>query len=343
MLTKKNICSILESEKIKIKKKLGQNFLISEKILQNIASTCKIKKNDVVLEIGAGMGNLTEYLASLAEQVIAVEKDPELYKILKNRMSLYPNVKVFCCDILNFKIPQTPAKKIKVVGNLPYYVSSDIIQYLISNRSNVSNAYCTLQKEFADRLLSPPGSKAYGRLSVFADYFSVTECLFKIKKENFFPVPKVDSLFIVIKLRDLPKIKVKNENFFLLDSFSFGGNSGSPVFQKTVLISKNGFIDIFIERYSIERIVTMTMTMSNMLSKGSFPPKKPPAARRTSSENPQPSGCGMNCRCIGSILSSLTIIYRQISFNFSNCALSKLMVYDSRIETANVFPSCIPW
>lgn len=214
MLTKKNICTILESEKIKIKKKWGQNFLISEKILEKITNTCKIKKDDTVLEIGAGMGNLTEYLTSLAEQVIAVEKDPELYKVLKNRMSLYPNVKVFCCDILNFKIPETGTKKIKVIGNLPYYASSDIIQYLISNRVNISSAYCTLQKEFADRIVSSPGSKAYGRLSVFTDYFSITECLFKIKKENFFPVPKVDSLFIIIKLRDFPKIKVKNENFF---------------------------------------------------------------------------------------------------------------------------------
>jgi len=193
MLKLTEVKSILREYNIHPSKRLGQNFLIDQNIKNKIVESIKISREDEVLEIGPGLGALTEDLCKKAKKVIAVEKDKRLYAFLLDNayIDLINN------DILKYEFKDISSKLI-IVGNLPYSISSPILSKLIDNRTYVRSIYVTVQIEFGERLVALPGTKDYSSLSCYAQFYGEPKILFKIPRGAFFPVPKVDSCFLKI-------------------------------------------------------------------------------------------------------------------------------------------------
>jgi len=204
---------------IKPKKSLGQNFLIDKNIQKKIICACNLSKEDIVLEIGAGRGDLTVQLALGAKKVYALEIDQRLYPFLHQALDVYDNCQIIKTDILKFNISKflqdnQIKKKIKVIGNIPYYISSPIIEHLIGYRHAISTAFITVQKEFGRRARAPAGSKEYGSFSCFVQYYCACEILFEIKRNSFKPAPNVDSCFLSLEFREKPLVLVQDEGMF---------------------------------------------------------------------------------------------------------------------------------
>lgn len=200
----------------KPKKSLGQNFLVDKNIQKKIIQSANLKKSDIVLEIGPGRGELTSFLLEKVRKVIAVEIDPGLCAILRDKFFAYKNFELINQDILKFNIRDfiQKGKKLKVVANLPYYISTPIIAHLFEHRELIKEIYLTLQKELASRLTTGPGSKEYGSISCFIQFYSDAKILFPIKNTSFSPPPKVDSSFLKLKIHSKPKVKVSDEQLF---------------------------------------------------------------------------------------------------------------------------------
>ena len=184
---------------IKPKKRLGQNFLVDRNIRRKMVAACALSACDTVLEIGSGSGEMTEILADSAARVFALEIDPSLCALLKEKLGAKSNVHIINQDVLKFDFAEFLAQRcasVKVVGNIPYYISSPIIERLFECRSGIADIFLTVQKEFAERLAATPGTSEYSSLSVFAQYHSRPKILFTVKRTCFYPVPKVDSAFI---------------------------------------------------------------------------------------------------------------------------------------------------
>lgn len=204
---------------IKPKKSLGQNFLTDKNMQKKIISSCKLTQGDIVLEIGSGRGDLTVLLAEQTRKVYALEIDERLYPTLEKSLSPYHNCTILKCDILKFDIKeflqtQKIEQKIKVIGNIPYYISSPIIEHLINYRKDISEVFMTVQKEFARRVSAAPGSKDYGCFSCFAQYYAQCKILFEINRLCFHPTPKVDSAFLSLKFPDELIVNVEDEDEF---------------------------------------------------------------------------------------------------------------------------------
>jgi 16S rRNA (adenine1518-N6/adenine1519-N6)-dimethyltransferase len=204
---------------IKPKKSLGQNFLIDKNIQKKIISASDLTKKDIVLEIGAGQGDLTAQLAQKAQKVYALEIDRRLYPCLEQLLSVNGNIQILKGDILKFDINKflqenRIEQKIKIIANIPYYISSPIIEHLIGYRQAVSCAFLTVQKEFGRRAGAAPGSKEYGSFSCFVQYYCECRILFEIKKNSFKPAPNVDSCFLCLKFREKPAVLVQDEKMF---------------------------------------------------------------------------------------------------------------------------------
>jgi len=197
----------------KAKKSLGQNFLIDQNIRRKIISACSFKPTDYVLEIGAGCGELTGFIAEKVAGVYALEVDANLLTPLRRNLKEYANIKIIHRDILKFNLPPSFAagRRIKVLGNIPYYISTPIIERLFRLRRRIDTIFITVQKEFGCRMAASPGSKEYGRFSCFVQYHAQPEVLFHIKKGSFYPVPKVDSSFMKMKIRKKPLLKPAQE------------------------------------------------------------------------------------------------------------------------------------
>ena len=197
---------------LKPNKSLGQNFLIDKNIQNKIASSIDLGPSDSVLEIGPGEGAITGSLCQKAGKVYAVEIDRSLCALLASKFAGLQNISIINADILKFDLRSLPTgSKLKVIGNIPYYITSPIVEHLLLYRERVDVIYLTVQKEFAHRMVADPGSKAYGSFSCFVQYYTEPEILFLIKKNSFHPPPKVDSCFLRMKLREEPAVKVKNE------------------------------------------------------------------------------------------------------------------------------------
>ncbi len=212
---------------IKPKKSLGQNFLIDKNIQKKIIASCSFTPQDIVLEIGSGKGDLTAQLAPRVKQVYALEIDPRLDLLLGQALSSYPNTQLIKADILAFDLAdflraERVNQKIKIIGNIPYYISTPIIERLIRYRQTISSAFITVQKEFGRRMRATAGSKEYSSFSCFVQYYAESEILFEIKKNSFKPVPNVDSCFICLNFRRQPPVEVRDEeNFFKLIRTAF--------------------------------------------------------------------------------------------------------------------------
>jgi 16S rRNA (adenine1518-N6/adenine1519-N6)-dimethyltransferase len=192
------------------KKGLGQNFLVDQNIAKKIIRALELKASDVILEIGSGKGELTSLIAPNVSKIYAVELDRRLETALSLRLKDYNNVNIINQDILKVNLMNLDCGrgKIRVFGNIPYYISSPIIEHLINNREVISDAFITVQKEFAKRVAALPGSKDYGALSLFVQYYTVPKIILNISKGCFYPVPKVDSCLLSLRFRDEPAVFV---------------------------------------------------------------------------------------------------------------------------------------
>ena len=212
--------AVLERHGFTFKKSFGQNFLTDTNILQKIVDTAEIDDQVNVIEIGPGIGALTEFLAERAAQVMAFEIDHRLVPILADTLSDFDNVTVVNEDILkvdlvqhiqNFKNPDLP---IKVVANLPYYITTPILIHLIESGIPFSEFVVMMQKEVADRISAQPNTKAYGSLSIAVQYYMTAKVAFIVPQTVFVPAPNVDSAILKMVRRDQPAVAVQDEKFF---------------------------------------------------------------------------------------------------------------------------------
>ncbi len=212
--------AVLERHGFTFKKSFGQNFLTDTNILQKIVDTAEIDDQVNVIEIGPGIGALTEFLAERAAQVMAFEIDHRLVPILADTLRDFDNVTVVNEDILkvdlaqhiqNFKNPDLP---IKVVANLPYYITTPILMHLIESGIPFCEFVVMMQKEVADRISAQPNTKAYGSLSIAVQYYMTAKVAFIVPRTVFVPAPNVDSAILKMVRRPEPAVAVEDENFF---------------------------------------------------------------------------------------------------------------------------------
>lgn len=200
-------------DSIRAKKSLGQNFLRDPHYLNKIADAAQVGPGDQVLEIGPGLGHLTSVLTQRAQKVLAIEVDDRLIPHLQEEFNSVQNFELLHADALEYDY-ETLEGRWKVVANLPYYISTPIIQKLIVRREKFSSLTLMLQKEVAGRIASPPGGKEYGYLSVLVQFYTMPRIEFKVPPGAFTPQPKVDSVVITLTLRDRPAVMVRDEDFF---------------------------------------------------------------------------------------------------------------------------------
>ncbi|WP_407272213.1 16S rRNA (adenine(1518)-N(6)/adenine(1519)-N(6))-dimethyltransferase RsmA [Radiobacillus sp. PE A8.2] len=211
---------ILQKYGFSFKKSLGQNFLIDVNTLKKILNFAGIDKESNAIEIGPGMGALTEQLAIHANKVVAFEIDGRLVPILKETLGSYDNVEIIHQDILKADIRQVIATQfdtttpIKVVANLPYYITTPILMKLLMDRLPVASFTVMIQKEVAERMAANPNTKSYGSLSIAVQYYTQAKVVMTVPKTVFMPQPNVDSSVLHLELRDKPPVDVKNEEFF---------------------------------------------------------------------------------------------------------------------------------
>lgn len=211
-----NTIEILQKYKFNFQKKYGQNFLIDTHVLDKIIAAAEITKNDLVLEIGPGIGTMTQYLCEAAREVIAVEIDKSLIPILEDTLSEYQNVTVINEDILKLDINKLAAKKndgkpIKVVANLPYYITTPIIMGLFESHVPIENITVMVQKEVADRMQVGPGTKDYGALSLAVQYYAKPYIVANVPPNCFMPRPNVGSAVIRLTRHAKTPVDVKDE------------------------------------------------------------------------------------------------------------------------------------
>ena len=211
----KNTIEIIQKYEFMFQKKFGQNFLIDTHVLEKIISAAGITKNDCVLEIGPGIGTMTQYLAENAGHVVAVEIDRNLIHILKETLADYDNVTVINDDILRVDIKALAeeyngGKPIKVVANLPYYITTPIIMGLFESGVPIDNITVMVQKEVADRMKEGPGSKDYGALSLAVQYYAEPEIVANVPPNCFIPRPNVGSAVIRLTRHKEMPVEVKD-------------------------------------------------------------------------------------------------------------------------------------
>ncbi len=207
---------VLQKYNFAFQKRFGQNFLIDTHVLEKIIAASQITKEDFVLEIGPGIGTMTQYLAEYAREVTAVEIDNTLIPILKDTLKDWDNVTVINADILKVDIRKLALEKnggkpIKVVANLPYYITTPIIMGLFENQVPIDSITIMVQKEVADRMQVGPGTKDYGALSLAVQYYAKPEIVANVPPNCFMPRPKVGSAVIRLERYEKPPVEVSNE------------------------------------------------------------------------------------------------------------------------------------
>lgn len=217
---------IINKYSFAFQKKFGQNFLIDSNILESIVSAADITKDDFVLEIGPGIGTMTQYLCEAARQVVAVEIDKMLIPILKDTLSEYDNVEVINQDVLKLDIKalaqeKNNGKPIKVVANLPYYITTPIIMGLFESKVPIESITIMIQKEVADRMQTGPGSKDYGALSLAVQYYADAKVQLNVSASCFMPRPNVDSAVIKLTAHEKPVVDVDETLMFKVIRASF--------------------------------------------------------------------------------------------------------------------------
>ncbi len=250
-----NTIAVLQKYGFNFQKKFGQNFLIDTHVLDKIIGAANITKDDFVLEIGPGIGTMTQYLCENARQVVAIEIDKNLIPILEDTLSEYDNVEVINDDVLKVDLEKLAAEKnggkpIKVVANLPYYITTPIIMGLFEKKVPLESITIMVQKEVADRMQVGPGTKDYGALSLAVQYYAKPQIVANVPPNCFIPRPNVGSAVIKLTRYEEPPVKVDDEELmFALIRASFNQR------RKTMMNSlSNGLAGISGKQYSKEQL-----------------------------------------------------------------------------------------
>jgi 16S rRNA (adenine1518-N6/adenine1519-N6)-dimethyltransferase len=216
------VIRLLTKYNFKCKKRLGQNFLIDQNILQMIINSLKLNEEDCILEIGTGMGTLTSALSPLVRQVISIEKDKKLDPLLKESLSPYNNIEIIFEDIMDvdlinfFEKNRKKGRKIeKIVGNLPYYISLPLIRQILELNEYLKFAVFLVQKEVGERLMAKAGDKNYGIISLITQYYSQPQKVHTVSPTVFYPQPKVNSMIIRLDIYEKLPLQVGNKKLFL--------------------------------------------------------------------------------------------------------------------------------
>ena len=209
---------IMKKYNIRANKSLGQNFLINSEVVENIVNSSEINKEDMVIEVGPGLGTLTKYLLEKAGKVLCIELDTKMIKILNDRFSKYDNFEIINADVLKVNLNEVIAenkkngklKNVKVVANLPYYITTPIIMKLLEEKLDIESITVKIQKEVADRLIEIPGGKNTGAITYTVYYYCESEKIMEVPNSSFIPEPEVTSEVIKMNLRKEPGVKVDN-------------------------------------------------------------------------------------------------------------------------------------
>jgi len=210
---KNETLSILRKYETKAKKKFGQNFLIDENVIDTIVESAEITDKDLIIEIGPGLGTLTKRLCKKAGQVVAIEIDREVINILETELAEYNNLKIVNEDVLKVDINRlieeySMGDNVKVVANLPYYITTPIVMMLLEGRYPIDEIEIMIQKEVAERFLATPSGREYGAITVAINYYSEIEHIIDVPSVSFLPAPKVDSAVVMLRVnKELPKVK----------------------------------------------------------------------------------------------------------------------------------------
>ena len=221
---------IMKKYNIRANKSLGQNFLINEEVVKNIVECSNIEKEDLVIEIGPGLGTLTKYLLEKAGKVICIELDTKMLQILEDRFSLYDNFELINNDVLKVDLKniiekektQGKIKQVKIVANLPYYITTPIIMKLLEEELELESITVMIQKEVADRLIAIPGEKNTGAITYSVYYYASSEAIMEVPNSSFIPEPEVTSKVIKLNIRKEPVVTPKDkEKMFKIIKYAF--------------------------------------------------------------------------------------------------------------------------
>ena len=236
---------IMNKYNIKADKSLGQNFLIDDEAVEGIVDVAKVSKDDLIIEIGPGLGTLTKELLEKAGKVICIELDKRMIEILQDRFSMYENFKVINDDVLKVDlhslIEDEKIVNTKIVANLPYYITTPIIMKLLEDRLDIETITVMIQKEVADRLVTEPGKGDTGAITYAIHYYTNPERILEVPNTSFIPAPKVNSSVIKLQVLKEPRVKVESEDkeneklTVLIDLFG----QETPVEVDLIQISKN--------------------------------------------------------------------------------------------------------
>lgn len=243
---------LMDRYHITANKRLGQNFLIEEEVVEDIIEAAQVSKEDLVIEIGPGLGTLTAYLLEKANKVIAVELDTNMCQILKERFAFYSNLEILQQDILKVDLKEKlkeaknnpEIRNVKIVANLPYYITTPIIMKLLEEKLDISSITVMIQKEVAQRFTTLPGEKKAGAITYSVFYYAQAKTVRKVPHTAFIPQPEVESEVICLTVREEPIVKVRDEKlFFRLIKASFeqrrktliNGIGNSGIVQKETL------------------------------------------------------------------------------------------------------------
>ena len=211
---------IMKKYNIKANKSLGQNFLIDDNVIEKIIEGSNVCKDDLIIEIGPGLGTLTEVLLEKAHKVISIELDKKMIKILEDRFKLYNNFELLHNDVLKVNLNEiiqkekkdSNIKNVKIVANLPYYITTPIIMKLLEEQLDLNSITVMVQKEVADRLTETPGGKNTGAITYSVFYYATSESILEVSNTSFIPEPDVTSEVIKLDIRKTPPVNVKDKN-----------------------------------------------------------------------------------------------------------------------------------
>ena len=240
---------ILRTYGIVANKKLGQNFLISEDVISTIISESNLSKEDLVIEIGPGLGTLTKYLLDNAGKVICIELDPKMIYILNERFSNRENLEIIHDDILKVNLNEIIGnnrqyRNVRVVANLPYYITTPIIMKLLENQYQIDTITIMIQKEVAERIVASPGGKDYGVLTLSVGYYASSRIIANAQNTDFIPAPSVDSAVVLLEVYKDKKYDVKNEKML------FGLIKGGFSQRRKVFLNS---VESYLNFYGIEK------------------------------------------------------------------------------------------
>ncbi len=247
---------IMKKYGIRANKSLGQNFLVSDEAVERIVESAEISKEDLVIEIGPGLGTLTNELLKKAKKVIAIELDSRMVEILEERFSLFNNFEIINDDVLKVDLvniiksekENNEIKEAKIVANLPYYITTPIIMKLLESRLDLESITVMIQKEVAERLCAIPGEKQSGAITYSIYYYAEAYKVLEVKNTSFIPAPEVDSEVIKLKIRKEPPIKVESEKkLFKIIKYAF-------MQRRKTLLNALSKCDLFKNKEEIKKI-----------------------------------------------------------------------------------------